>query len=111
MSGHTPLDSLPLFQDREPVSKLDADFEAFHAKHPEVYEGLVRLARDLKRRGHSKISIKMIFEVYRWEHMTGKAAGDFRLNNNTHSRYARLIMKQEQDLDGFFDTRELRSAS
>lgn len=111
MSKHAPLDELPLFKKREPVSKLDADFAVFHAAHPEVYEGLVRLARQLKDRGHSKISIKMIFEVYRWEHMTGKAKGEFRLNNNAHSRYSRLIMEKEADLRGFFDTRELKSAS
>jgi hypothetical protein len=34
---------------------------------------------------------------------------DFKLNNNYHSRYARLIMEREPGLDGFFETRGLRS--
>ena len=31
---------------------------------------------------------------------------DFKLNNNYVSRYARLIMAQEADLEGVFETRE-----
>ena len=35
-------------------------FEVFHAKHPEVYALLVRLTRDVKRRGYSRYSMKAI---------------------------------------------------
>ena len=33
----------------------------------------------------------------------------YELNNNYHSRYARLIMQKEPGLAGIFDTRELKS--
>jgi hypothetical protein len=33
---------------------LDAQFEEFHKNNPEVYEELVRLARQMKARGTSK---------------------------------------------------------
>lgn len=53
----------------------------------------------------------MVWERARWEFVMGTddQSSDFKLNNNYHSRYARLIMEQEDDLDGFFDLRELRS--
>jgi len=33
----------------------------------------------------------------------------WKLNNNYTSRYARLVMDECPDLDGFFNTRELQS--
>ena len=35
---------------------------------------------------------------------------EFKLNNDFTSRYARLIMQQEPDLEDFFEVRVLRSA-
>jgi len=46
---------------------IDAQFEEFHRNNPEVYEELVRLARQMKARGHKQIGIKMLWEVLRWE--------------------------------------------
>lgn len=85
-------------------------FERFHASNPRVYELLCRFARELRRAGHDHGGIGMIWERMRWEVVTGSSddAG-FKLNNNYRSRYARLIHRQESDLDGFFSTRELRA--
>ena len=53
----------------------------------------------------------MLFEIVRWRRGVVTVIGDgFRLNNNYRSRYARLIESQEPDLEGIFDTRELRAA-
>jgi len=87
---------------------IDAQFEEFHRNNPEVYEELVRLARQMKARGHKQIGIKMLWEVLRWERaMKTTDQTEWKLNNNYTSRYARLIMEQEPDLEGFFKTREL----
>ena len=87
---------------------LDAQFEEFHKNNPEVYEELVRLARQMKARGHKQIGIKMLWEVLRWERaMKTTDQTEWKLNNNYTSRYARLIMENEPDLEGFFVTREL----
>lgn len=90
---------------------IQAAFERFHAEHPEVYRMLVRFARQLKARGYSHAGIKLIWERMRWETMLGadRALEPFKLCNNHHSRYARLIMAQERDLEGFFRTRELKA--
>jgi hypothetical protein len=91
--------------------ETDADrrFLAFHRDNPSVYATLVELARNGARRGRKRIGMKMIWEVMRWQRFLETTDPDYKLNNNYHSRYARLIMQQEQDLSGIFETRELRS--
>lgn len=74
-----------------------------------VYQKLVELARKGVSRGRTKLGIKMLYEVVRWEIFLETNDPDFKLNNNYHSRYARLIMSSEADLVGVFDVRELRS--
>lgn len=88
---------------------IEEAFENFHTANPWVYRALVELARDLVRRGHRHIGIGMLFEVLRWQWWIGTTddASDFKLNNNYRSRYARLIMRQEEDLADVFETRVL----
>jgi hypothetical protein len=90
---------------------IEEAFEAFHAANPWVYDALVRLARDLSRRGRHVMGIGMLFEVLRWHwyRTTDDPHSEFKLNNNYRSRYARLIMRRERDLDGIFNLRELRA--
>lgn len=87
---------------------IDVEFAEHRAAHPEVYDALVRLARQWKAAGHPKGGIGMLWELLRWEYgLAGPETGP-RLNNNLRSRYARLVMWTEPDLAGFFDTRQLR---
>lgn len=89
---------------------IQAAFEKFHADNPRVYALLCRFSRQLREVGYEHGGIGMIWERMRWEVATGsKDAAGFKLNNNFRSRYARLIHRQEPDLDGFFETRELRA--
>jgi hypothetical protein len=95
-----------------PVAALDTieeTFLAFHAANPWVYDALVRLAREWVRLGRRHLGIGMLFEVLRWEwnRATADPASDFKLNNNYRSRYARLMMDQEEDLAGLFELRVL----
>lgn len=89
----------------------DARFQAFHERNPHVYRELVRVARDMKAKGLKKLGIGAVYEVARWEwrKATVDPTSDFKLNNNYRSRYARLIMKSEPDLNEAFDTRKLYS--
>ena len=88
---------------------LQSKFEKFHRENPHVYATLVRLARDARRRGFRRIGIGMLYEVARWEIALATNDADFKLNNNWRSRFARLIEKQEPDLAGMFEMRELRA--
>lgn len=87
-------------------------FEAFHEANPAVYAELVKLARRAKRTGQQKVGIELLFAVVRWRRMmaTRDESSGFKLNDHYTSRYARLIMAQERDLDGFFSTREIRTS-
>jgi hypothetical protein len=91
-----------------PIS-IDDSFEAFHKANPHVYERLVHHARVALRAGRHRGGIGMLYELVRWERYIETTGDTWKLNNNFRSRYARLIMRQELDLVGFFDTRELTS--
>lgn len=92
-----------------PPDHIEREFRIFHRDNPAVYSKLVALARQAKARGRTKIGIAMPYEVIRWEMYLSTTDPDWKLNNNFRSRYARLIMEQEPDLKGFFDTRTLRA--
>jgi hypothetical protein len=91
------------------LTPLDRKFFDFHEHNPGVYRELVRLARQAKQAGRDRIGVKMIWEVVRWNIFIRTTDEQYKLPNNYHSRYARLIMMQEKDLAGIFELRELRS--
>ena len=90
---------------------IDSRFHEFHAENPAVYTELVKMARDMRGRGYRQIGIELLWAAYRWNRMLRTAPGEeaFKLNDHFTSRYARLIMTQEEDLNGFFRTRTLRT--
>lgn len=90
---------------------LDDRFWAFHKANPAVYRALVALARQLKAAGRHRFGIGALFERLRFEAALHTWGDEFKLNNSLRSRYARLIMRQEPDLDGFFEVRELQTTS
>lgn len=90
---------------------IQDQFEAFDRLNPWVYDILVRMTRDLVRRGRTKIGIGMLFEVLRWQYAmtTVDSNSEFKLNNNYRSRYARKIMTEYEDLWGIYEIRALHS--
>ena len=110
MTRPSTLDGPATLFDDAARRKLDRAFEEYHAANPAVYSTLRDLALDMRRRGHHRVGVKMLWEVMRWQltiSTTTDPAG-FKLNNNLCSRYARLLMDQEPELEGMFNTRELR---
>ena len=108
---HEHAQDLPLFRHNgiptygtEPT--IQEQFAQFHRENPHVYRGLVRLARIAKSEGRERYGIKALFEVLRWYDMVQTKSDEFRLNNNYTALYARLIMRREPDLKGFFELRE-----
>lgn len=95
---------------RSSDESIERRFREFHQHNPKVYEQLVQLAREAKQAGRHRIGIKMLWEVVRWNLSKDLRYDEaFKLPNDYHSRYARLIMEQEADLNGIFETRQLRS--
>lgn len=86
-------------------------FAEFHRENPDVYSELVKLARQLKRSGHTRYSIAGLFEVVRFNASLETTSDDgFKINNDYKPLYAREIMEREKDLADFFETRERRVA-
>lgn len=99
-----------LFEPSSADLTIQQRFALFHIENPYVYQELVRLIRQAKKRGFTKLGIKTFWEVMRWHMMLRTSHdGDFKLNDHFTSRYARLIMKSEADLSGVFELRELRT--
>jgi len=109
MNTQTELEFPPFVP--EPVGcNISNRFNRFHQANPEVYNNLVRLARDFRRRAqnHNRpMGIAMLFEVLRWNYYLSVDLGeeDFKLSNDFRAPYARLIMSQEPDLKDAFKTK------
>lgn len=95
----------PSLFDETPPRALREHFESFHRENPHVYGRLVEMAREAKRRGIEKWGMKRLFEVIRWEHAIRTRGECVKLNNNYTAFYARRVMADHPDLDGFFETR------
>lgn len=86
-------------------------FLSFHALNPWVYDDLVTLAREAKYdKGYQRGSIDALSQVLRWQRHRPTTGEKWKLYDHYRSRYARLIMEQEPDLEGFFELRELTTA-
>lgn len=89
------------------MDEIQERFLAFHVANPEVYQTIVTLAKQAKAAGHNKYGVKTIVEIMRWNHDISTTGSRFKLPNEYSSRYARLVMDFEPDLDGFFNTSKL----
>src|SRR4029434_4625276 len=84
-------------------------FEAFHRANPEVYALLRDFALEAVRVGRRRhLSIHLLFERLRWYTMIETEGDPYKLNNNWRAGYARLLMRQERELRGLFETRSSR---
>lgn len=86
-----------------------ARFAEYHAANPQVYAALRRFALEAKRAGRPRMSINMLHERVRWYTAIETVGDEFKLNNNFRPYYARLLMEQEPELVGFFETRTAKA--
>lgn len=103
-----------LYRDMEPVlpagnSYALRKFSRFHRENPHVYRHLRNYARKLLARGYKRWSIAGLFEVIRYGMAIDTNTDDrFKLSNNYKPLYARMLMLNEPDLDGFFILKPLK---
>lgn len=88
-----------------PEKKLTREFWRFHDANPHIFSELLRLALDLKVNGSDRYSVKALIEVLRWQKEYETAGGAYKINNNYGPYYARLLMREDKRLDGFFHIR------
>lgn len=92
------------------MTVYESDFNIYHRRNPSVYSKLLELSLRLKRVGASKYGMKALFEILRFNALL-QSDKKFELNNNLAPYYARLLMKNEPLLDGFFRIRTLTSTT
>lgn len=94
------------------MRSIEKRFWIYHRDNPNIYNLIVHFAREAKKAGFSQYGISEIFGRIRWHiNMETKSNDGFKISNDLRSRYARLVMKQEPDLKGFFRIRPLSEYS
>ncbi len=89
--------------------KVRRQWWEFHQANDAVYGSLRQISLDLRRRGRERYGISGVFEVMRWHRAMSTTDQDYKINNNYKPFYARLLMRQEPELVGFFELREQTS--
>ncbi len=81
-------------------------FNQFHETNPHVYREIIELARRAKNMGYQRWSMNGVFEVMRWNKALRTKGESWKLNNSFRALYARMVMDEILDLEGFFEIRE-----
>jgi hypothetical protein len=93
-----------------PRTPIERAFVEFHRKNPHVYNELERLALLLWNKRHpSRMGVKMLWETMRYNVALRTEGDEYKLNNNFHSLYARLLIRQQPHLEGVIELRERRA--
>lgn len=87
----------------------EQEFATYHADNPHIYVKLREYALEAKRAGRKRLSINLLFERLRWYTTVETQGDEFKLNNNWRAYYARLLMTQEPQLAGMFETRRSKA--
>jgi hypothetical protein len=91
-------------------SKVERAFEAWvTSEDGRIVEAeVVRRARRLLANGKTRFGIAALWEAMRYDAAVDVSCGEWKLDNSYRSLLARRVMTRYSDLEGFFETRELR---
>jgi hypothetical protein len=80
----------------------------YHAENPHVAVELAAVCRNIKAMGERKFSMTGAFNLVRYLRFieTRDANSIYKISASYSAYYARLLMRDNPDLDGFFYTRE-----
>lgn len=86
-------------------------WKVFHAENPHVYRKFREYAIRIKNRGKDKYSAWTIVNVIRWESDLAETQGSpFLISNDFIALYARLLVYQHPEFEGFFDLKKMKSS-
>jgi len=102
-------DDLFSWADTPRVGRLEAEWQDYHADHPEVYRLICRYAETAIQAGRKRYALATIWELIRWHYQIEQGMEEFALPNNHRAYYARLWLIQHPEHPRFFQTCELRS--
>ena len=90
------------------MTVLVQKFKEYHDKNPQVFEMFKRFSQEAKQAGFKKFSAKAVFERMRWYTDIETKGEPFKLSNNYHAYYARKLMEEVPEFDGFFRTKMIQ---
>jgi hypothetical protein len=90
-----------------PLDRHEQDALAFHQANPHVLQEIARVCLRVRRMGRTRWSINAAFEVVRYNAAITTDHRVYKLNNNHRAYYARWIMRDVPELEGFFQVREV----
>lgn len=83
-------------------------FWKYHEQRPQIFEKFKQYAYQMKRAGREHYGAKGIIERIRWDMHMGYEEGDFKISNTFFPLYARLLVKECPEFDGFFRLKKVR---
>ena len=86
------------------------DFKKYHKENPHIWEAFVKFAFQAKARGFKNYSANGIFEIIRWHTAVHANSESYKVGNNYRPDYARKMMKEYPEFEGFFRVRELKAS-
>lgn len=98
-------DLVPIASPTYETESIADRFEAFHRANPHVFDAIVRVSRNLRDAGARRGGMKMVFERLRWLYALKTGGDAYKLNNDFTALYARKVMDERNDLEGFFRLR------
>lgn len=86
------------------------DFKTYDKENPKIWLLFVKFALQAKHeKGFNHYSANGIFELIRW-HTKESGNDGYKVNNNYRPDYARKMMKQFPEFEGFFRVRNLKAS-
>lgn len=84
-------------------------FLDFDANNPMVYELFKKFAYQLVRAGRTRYSADAILHRVRWETALKTVGENYKINDHYSALYARKLMEDDTNFEGFFETRVRRA--
>jgi len=86
---------------------MKTDFKKYDKENPAIWKAFIELSKQTRLKGFETYGAKGILELIRWH--TGAIGNDgFKVNNNFAPDYARKMMFEFPDFNGFFKLRNLQ---
>lgn len=85
-------------------------FVKFHIANPHIFDQLKKMALVLKKVGHKRWGMRNLWEKLRYDLAIANNSGssEYKLNDHFPPFYARLLMRDVPELDGFFEIRGIK---
>ena len=83
-------------------------FREYHDERPEIYYHFKKYSMQMYQSRRNHYGAKGVMERIRWDYALRYPEEDFKISNSFISMYARLLMFERPEMEGFFRTKRVR---